>query len=460
MGSESSFITPPPPPPSFLEQVKRKIMGLTQRLYGLASALLKRLLTFPALRSVFDRAAKLLRPAWLFVEGKLPAPLRPWVEKNRRKIALALGILMVLGMGRQCLSRIGARRATLAEKLAAEKATAREEVVPVKVFKVGRFNYEDTLNALGTIKGAMEFKLSFEVPGLVSSINYREGERYEEGALLISLRQDDVLLRLKRAQSEMNKTEAEAAIARRKYDDQKKLFEIGAIPPSTLDNAKLEADKASYSLESSRLEVKANEVLLEKSNLYAPTKGMIGELNIEEGEAVSPNTLLGTHIMMEYVYAEFGVVEREVNKIQLGQKARVFVDAFPDKTFEGVIENIAPVVAGKSRTATVRVRLENPEGLLLPGMFTRVRILLYSKKNTIAIPTDALQGEPGRQFIYVADPKKNSAEKRAVTVGYTRPDYSQIDSGISEGELVATSGLEQLADKKQIKILETQEAEL
>ena len=164
--------------------------------------------------------------------------------------------------------------------------------------------------------------------------------------------------------------------------------------------------------------------------------------------------------MTEYVYAEFGVVERDVNKIQLGQKARVFVDAYPDKTFEGVVENMAPVVAGKSRTATVRVRLENPEDLLLPGMFTRVRILLYSKKNTIAIPTDSIQGEPGQQFVYAANPKENLAEKRAITVGYTRPDYSQIDSGISEGELIITTGLEQLEDKKKIKILETQEAEL
>ena len=59
---------------------------------------------------------------------------------------------------------------------------------------------------------------------------------------------------------------------------------------------------------------------------------MIGELNIEEGEAITQNTLLGTHIMTEYVYAEFGIVERDVNKIALGQKARVFIDAYPDKT--------------------------------------------------------------------------------------------------------------------------------
>jgi len=339
------------------------------------------------------------------------------------------------------------------------EAPQAEKKIPVKAFKVSRFNYEDSLNVLGTIKGAMEFKLAFEVPGVVSSINYREGERYEEGALLVSLKQDDILLRLKRAQAELNKSETQVSIASDKVSEHEKLFAMGAIPKQTLDKVKLEMDGAKYEAEAARLEVKAHESMLEKSNLYAPTAGMIGELKIEEGETVTPNTLLGSHIMTEYVYAEFGIVERDVNKIALGQKARVFVDAYPDKTFEGVIENVAPVVGGTSRTATARVRIENPERLLMPGMFARIRILLYSKKNTLVVPTDALQGSEGEQYVFVVHQDQETAEKRAVTVGYTRPDYSQIDAGLSEGELVAVSGLERLEDGTKIRLLETQEAE-
>lgn len=433
--------------------------GLWERVRVQARALRIRISTLPLVSFTRGLISK-LRPLWLVVEGQLPPMIRPFIEKNRRKFAAGLVMILLLIGVRQCFFVAKRSSVPLSQKVSGEGLSPREDVVSIKVYKVGRFNYEDSLNTLGTIKGAVEFKLSFEIPGVVSSINYREGERYEEGALLISLRQDDILLRLKRAQAEMNKAETESAIVARKYEDQQKLFEIGAISQGSVDNAKLELDKVNYQLESARLEVKANESMLEKSNLYAPSKGMIGELNIEEGEIATPNTLLGTHIMTEYVYAEFGVVERDMNKIQLGQKARVFVDAYPDKTFEGVIENIAPVVAGKSRTATVKVRLENPEDLLFPGMFSRVRIVLYSKRDTIAVPTDAIQGEPGQQFVYVADSEKNVVEKRPVTVGYTRPDYSQIDSGITEGERVAVSGLDQLEDKKKIKILETQEAEL
>lgn len=379
------------------------------------------------------------------------------------KWKIILALIAVLAVGgyflRGCFTGGGKAPLTL-EETVSQVVAPKETIVPVKGFKVGRFNYEDSLNELGTIKGAVEFKLSFEVPGVVSSINYREGEFYEEGALLISLRQDDILLRLKRAQAQQKKAETQVSIAADKVSEHEKLYAMGAIPKKTLDTVKLELDGAKYEAEAARLEMKAHESMLEKSNLYAPSAGMIGELNIEEGETVTQNTMLGSHIMTEYVYAEFGVVERDVSKIALGQKARVFVDALPDKTFEGVIENVSPVVGGQSRTATAKVRIENPERLLLPGMFARIRILLYSKKNTLVIPTDAVQGSEGEQYVFVIHAEDAVVEKRAVTVGYTRPDYSQIDAGVTEGELVAVSGLERLEDGTKIRLLETQEAEV
>lgn len=341
-----------------------------------------------------------------------------------------------------------------------EVQTTEEDLVPIKVFKVARFNFEDSLNALGTMKGGVEFKLSFEIPGVISAINYREGERYEEGALLISLKQDDILLRLKRSQAQQQKAQAAQSIAEDKFKEHEKLFEIGAIPVNTLDKVRYELDQAKFEAESMTLEMKANEAILEKSNLYAPSAGTIGQLNIEEGEAVSQNTLLGSHVSTDRVVAEFGITEREINKISLGQSAKVFVDAYADKIFEGIVENVAPVIIGTSRTADVRVRIENPENLLLPGMFARIKILLYQKKNTLVVPNDALQGKENEQSVFVVSAEEKIATKTPVVVGYSRVDYAQIDSGLREGDLVAVSGLERLEDGAKVKIIETQEAEL
>ena len=138
----------------------------------------------------------------------------------------------------------------------------------------------------------------------------------------------------------------------------------------------------------------------------------------------------------------------------------MFVDASPDKVFEGTIENIAPVIIGTSRTADVRVRIENPERLLLPGMFARIKILLYQKKNTLVVPNDALQGKENEQSVYVVHPEEKTVTKTPVVVGYARVDYAQIDSGLREEELVVVSGFERLEEGSKVKIIETQEAEL
>lgn len=353
-----------------------------------------------------------------------------------------------------------AKKLSLAETVKKEQQATAQAAVSVKGFKLSRVNYEDPLQVLGTVKGAQEIKLSFEVPGVVSAINYRTGEKYEEGALLISLKQDDILLRLKRAQAGWKKAESEAAIKKDEAAENEKLLKMGAIPQSTLDKKKNELDGAQYEAEAQRLEMKAHEAMLEKSNLYAPSSGMLGKLNIEEGENVSQNTLVGEHINTEYVYIELGIVEKDLSKVSLGQKAKVFIDAYPDKNFEGVVENVSGVISGNSRTATVKVRIENPEGLLRPGMFARIRILLYSKANTLAIPSETVQGKEGDQFVYLIDSQLNVVKKTPITVGYTRPDYVQVDAGLQEGDLIAMSGFENLEDGKTIKLLDTQQAEL
>jgi membrane fusion protein (multidrug efflux system) len=450
---------------------------------------------------------------------KAPKPImenlnQNWLLRNKKTVIIIVASVLVLFFGGKFVIGLfqKAAKPSLKETMAKQQQAAKDAPVAVKGFKVGRFNYEDSLNVLGTIKGAQEVKLSFEIPGVVSSINYKEGERYEEGALLVSLKQDDILLRLKRAQAAFNKAESQAKVTENEVAENEKLLKMGAIPASTVEKKKLEMDAAKYEAETQRLEMKANEAMLEKSNLYAPSSGTLGELNISEGENISQSTLVGTHINTEYVYAEFGIVERDVQKISVGQKAKVFVDAYPDKTFEGVIENVAPQISGTSRTSTARVRVENPEGLLFPGMFARVRILLYSKKDAIVIPTDAVQGGEGEKWVYaiklselaekpkevlpakggglaglaalVTQKKKGDeaaskegasegkdasegkskeegvVEKRPVTIGYTRTDYTQLDAGVTEGELVVLTGFERLEDGKKIRLVETQEAEL
>ena len=332
-----------------------------------------------------------------------------------------------------------------------------QPAVAVKAFSVAQFDFEDYLNALGTIKGGLEFKLSFEIPGIIDSINYREGEKYEKDALILSLKQDDILLRLRRSEAKLKKAITGEDIYKKKLEEHEKLYKIGAIPHMTLEKAQLEYQGAQYEREEVALQVRADEAILEKSNLYAPSDGMIGELNVEEGEAVTSNTLLGTHILTEYVKAEFGVIERDVSRIANGQTSVVYVDAYPGKVFNGVVDRISPIVTGTSRTATAEIKIPNKEGLLLPGMFARIKILLFEKDKAIVIPTEAIIEVGGKDVVYIIDQKQNTVAMRQISIEYSQSDYTVIREGLEKDELIALTSLDQLKPGTKVEILEKQQ---
>lgn len=335
-------------------------------------------------------------------------------------------------------------------------AQQQQQAVAIKAFSVAQFDFKDYLNALGTLKGGLEFKLSFEIPGIVDSINYREGEKYQKGALLMSLKQDDILLRLRRSEAKMNRAEISVEMQKNKFQEHEKLFKIGAIPQSTLEKVRLELQAAEFEHEETSLQVRADEIILEKSNLYAPSDGMIGELNVEVGEAVTSNTLLGTHILTEYVNAEFGVIERDVSRIAPLQEALIYVDAYPGKVFKGKVENVSPIVTGTSRTASAEVKIDNTEGLLLPGMFARIKILLYEKDNAIVIPSEAVVETSGKQAVFVVDTGTNKVHLREIIVDYMQSDYTVVAQGLSANELIAITSLDELQPGQRVDVIEKQ----
>jgi membrane fusion protein (multidrug efflux system) len=350
--------------------------------------------------------------------------------------------------------------------------TFEEEPPPVKVFKVKRMDFKDTLPAIGNIKGFKEVDLKFQVAGIIESFNFEEGEKIQEGDIIASLIQRDALLKLKYAEIEMNKNQ--------------RLFEIGAISPMKAEQSKLEYESAKSDLD--------------KTNIYAASNGLLGSRIMDVGSYVSPNDKVGVFVNLDRVYAEFNIIEKDVPKVALGQKAEVFVDAYPNKAFSGTVDRIAPIVEGRSRTENVKVEIDNKEGILKPGMFTRALIATYEKKDTIVIPSSALKKKEADYFVYVVnkeEPKKEPLKEKAkekprkgfglfgkkekkeepkpgpepkekpaeygeievrkIKLGYMTQDLVEVDDGLKEGEMIAIEVQEELKDKARVEISEVQE---
>ncbi|MCM8782359.1 MAG: efflux RND transporter periplasmic adaptor subunit, partial [Candidatus Omnitrophica bacterium] len=289
--------------------------------------------------------------------------------------------------------------------------------------------------------------------------------------IIATLNQKDALLKLRYNEIELEKNQ--------------KLFDIGAIVQAKLDQVKLELDSAKRELD--------------KTYLYAPKSGILGSQDVEIGELVTYNDKVATLIDDKEVFIEVGIIEKDIGKVKVGQAGNVIVDTYPDTKFQGVVDTVSPVVEGKSRTQTARIKVSNPKGLLLPGMFARASIAVFSAKGIIAIPNTAIDKTEEGYVTYVVKkieerPKKKEeakeekekakkipkrkkeeiekkeeeakeeaaeeegiVEARPIEAEHRSADFFVVKNGLEEGELVVVETQEKLKDGYKVIITETQE---
>ncbi len=395
-------------------------------------------------------------------EGKIGEEKGKEEKGNKKKLVI---ILLAAVVAVIILARLNTNiQNTLFKKTPAKaKAAAikfEEEPAPVKAFKVKRTEFKDTLPSIGNIKGFKEIELKFQVAGLIESFNFEEGEKIQEGDIIASIIQRDALLKLKYAEVEFSKTQ--------------KLYDIGAISPIKLEQGKIEYESAKSELD--------------KTNIYAVSNGLLGSKVLDTGNYVTPNDRVGVFVDIDKVYAEFNIIEKDIPKITLGQKAEVFADAYPAKTFSGSIDRISPIIEGRSRTENVKVELDNKEGLLKPGMFVRASIATYDKKDVIVVPLSAVKKKENQYIAYVIQKQeakapeeekgkegkkrenkgaeKSPAEKtpelgtieiKNIKPGYMTQDLVEVEEGLEEDDLIVTEIQEDFKDKTRIEISEMQE---
>lgn len=364
-------------------------------------------------------------------------------------------------------------------KVAAEQTTAEKPVgsteqqpearpILVKTLKVKRINFQDVLPVMGTVKGKTEIELKFEINGVIKNIYFHEGEKIKKGDLIACLNPTDAQLKVTYAKNKFNSAQAAYNSAQKKLEVHQKLYEAGAIIKSKLEEVQLECESAKFQAETAKNETELAENELNKTFMHATKDGVMGPRDAEEGEFVTPQDKVGSLLEVSEVFVEVGVVERDINKIKLGQTAKVYVDAYPNVNFEGVVDKIFPVVEGKSRTLTVKIKVPNPEGLLLPGMFSRAEILVVNLKNAMILPSTTLvhagEGITLAPVIPTETLIKGEDETQAgvvhltrVNLGYITSDYAEVTEGLNPDDLVVTEAQGELKDNAQVRIIGTEE---
>lgn len=169
----------------------------------------------------------------------------------------------------------------------------------------------------------------------------------------------------------------------------------------------------------------------------SPQKGVVDNLNIREGFYVQPGTTMMSIAALDEVWVTADVYERQIAAVKQGLRAQMELDYYPEKTWEGVVDYVYPTLESMTRTAQVRLRFKNSDGLLKPNMFAHVHIK-SPEVGTLVIPEEALirTAKQNRVVLALGNGKFKSI---AVETGRFFADEVEIVSGLEEGESVVSS---------------------
>ncbi len=177
--------------------------------------------------------------------------------------------------------------------------------------------------------------------------------------------------------------------------------------------------------------------------ISAPLSGVVDARNVVLGQAVEPNTVL-FHIgnpMQMLVVAR--VYEEDLDKVRFGQTSEIRVFGYPKQVFRGQVTLVGPRLNPKNRTGSVWIQVSNPNGLLKPNMFARVKLILKQEKKALVVPDAAILAVNGETFVFVRS-GPGSYRRVIVQTGMKMDGYTEVLSGISPAEAVVTQGIREI----------------
>lgn len=304
----------------------------------------------------------------------------------------------------------------------------------VSVTKAESSDWQPKIDAVGTLRAVRGAELSLEVPGVVETISFQSGDEVKAGQVLLTLRKEDEEARLQ-------SLEATASLAQITYDRDLKQLKAQAISQAIVDN-----DEAN--LRNARAQVAVQKAILDKKTLRAPFDGKLGLRQVDLGQFLAAGTMIATLQSMDPIYVDFLLPQQAVARINVGDRVRARIDAFPGHTFEGRITAINPKIETSSRNVQVRATLPNADQKLMPGMFAAVELDTGTAQRLVTLPQTAVSYNPYGSLVYLVDDKGNGVDGKPalvarqvfVTTGATRGDQVAILKGVSEGDTVVTSG--------------------
>lgn len=302
--------------------------------------------------------------------------------------------------------------------------------VPVEAVSVETTRLPQSITTVGSLRSDESVTLRPEVAGRISAIQFTEGQRVGRGATLVRL---DAAVN----QAELQQARANHTLAKSKFDRAVDLAKSNFISGQAKDEAEnnLKVAEASLALVEARLA---------KMEIKAPFSGIIGLRSVSVGDYVKEGADLVNLEAIDPLKVDFRVPEVYLRQVQAGQSLQIALDAFPNKSFEGRVLAVNPLLDAAGRSVVIRAQVKNQDASLRPGMFARVRLITKDVAEALVVPEQALVPQGNEQYVFkVVD---NRAVRAKVDVGQRRDGKAEILNGVAAGEMIVTAGQQRLRD--------------
>ena len=361
------------------------------------------------------------------------------------------------------------------------------KIDPSKLAKVEKGDLAKSVVATGKVEPITKVEIKSKASGIVKKLYVDAGDRVKRRQLLTELDKEEIEARVAQARAQVEASEAslkgtqadlerakvdaegpDVPMLKRAYERAQGMAKEGVVSASALDDAqknyelalnKQNVAKAQLQVLHAKIGQAQAQVLQDHANLKqleeqlsyttiaSPIDGIILSRDVEVGDAVSSILVLGSSATLimtlgdtSEVYVKGKVDESDIGKVYLGQPARIKVESFKDKTFNGKVTKISPMGVEKDNVTTfeVRVSINNPGGELKAAMTANAEIILEEHKSVLQIPEGAiLYDKDKKASVEVPDPRgKEGKRKVAVNIGISNGAKTEVLGGLKEGDEV------------------------
>lgn len=311
-------------------------------------------------------------------------------------------------------------------------------VVPAKAEQ-----WNDMIEATGSVVARQGVNISPEVAGKIEEIFFTSGEEVKQGEPLVALSHDVLVATLKSNQAQFD-------LARANYNRELSLYKKHVASKAEFDQFQAQLEQALYTVEQTQAQ-------LDQTLVKAPFAGRLGIRQVNVGQYIQAGTAIVNLETVDPMFVDFAVSENELEHLNVGLPVVISSLAYSDKTFQGRIMAIDSKLSNTARSMMVRAQVPNPDELLKSGMFVSVNVVLPKVDSILTIPPIAVTYTSSiGNYVYVV--KAGKAVRTYVTLGSRRGDLVAVTKGLSAGDLVVCAGQNQLKNGSDVVLAKTGEA--